>query len=257
MGLMDIIRGLLMEIKKLEINKLPSQGIFYNDDFNISIKKADMQDIIEYEHRFDKDNLMIVIDCIKRIVSKNVILDNYSYLDIKSVDIIFIFLEIVKFTTKKEIKIPFISKSGEEEFIEFNSKNFNYFNFDKYMKYYNKDSKDILINGYKFSPPSIGVESSLTQYLSTKINDPDIERLNEASYDFMFFLGFKNSLTADEIENLIQIFNYDIDDSEIKKIKEIVNKFKNMTGYSLVINGMPVEIKTKINLQDIWKSNIQ
>jgi hypothetical protein len=69
----------------------------------------------------------------------------------------------------------------------------------------------------------------------------------------MFFLGGKDKLEFSEIDNLIQIFNYDLEDSEISKIRKIVGKFKGIVGYSLVIDGDPIEIKTKINLQDIWK----
>jgi hypothetical protein len=254
MTISGILRGLLSETKKIDIKSLPSQGLFYKDDILIKIKKADNSDITEYENNFDKDNLISAINCVKKVVSKNVFLNKqYTYEDIKSVDIIFIFFEIVKFTKGKEIKIPYTNNVGDEDFINFETKNFNYFNFDKYMKFYDNETKEFIINEYRFSLPSIGVESSLTKFLSIKTSEDDVNFLNNASYDFMFFLNGKSKLKFDEIENLIQIFNYDLDNSEISKIKSIVEKFKGIVGYSLITEDNTIEIKTKINLSDIWK----
>lgn len=254
MDILNILKGLLIDTKKIDIKTLPSQGLFYKDDFLIKIKKADSIDIMEYENNFDKDNLISAISCIKRVVSKNVFLNkDYTYEDIKSVDIIFIFFEIVKFTRGREIKIPYINNTGDEDFINFDVKNFNYFDFSKYMNFYNSESREFVINEYKFSLPSIGVETSLTKYLSAKTDAKDVEFLNSASYDFMFFLNGKSSLNFPEIENLIHIFNYDLDQLEIAKVKNVVDKFKGIVGYSLVKEGNTIEIKTKINLSDIWK----
>lgn len=254
MGLLEILKGLLVETKIIEVDKLPSQGLFYKEGFSIKIKKAEIEDIISYEYNYIENNIISALECIKMIVSRNVVLpDPYSYQDIKSVDIIFIFFEIVKFTTSKEIKIPYINKLGIEDYINFDVNHFNYFNFEKYMKSYDQKNREIIVDGYRFSLPSIGVETSLTKYLSTKSEKKEIENLNKISYDFMFFLGDKNKLESSEIDNLIQIFNYDLEYNEILKIKNIVEKFKGIVGYSLVIDGYPIEIKTKINLQDIWK----
>lgn len=254
MGLLEILKGLISENKKLDIKKLPSQGFFYKNNFSIKIKKADIEDIIEYENKFDKNNLIISIECIKKVVKRNVILNNgYSYVDIKSVDIIFIFLEIVKFTTNKEIKISYIDKTGKDNFVSFNSDHFNYFSFDEFIKYYDDSKKEFIIDGYRFSLPSIGVESSLTNYLGTKTDEREIKKLNNSSYDFMFFLGTKSELTFPEIDNLLDIFNQDLDDVEIDKIKNIVEGFKGMVSYSLIVEGEQIEVKSKIDLHDIWR----
>ena len=63
----------------------------------------------------------------------------------------------------------------------------------------------------------------------------------------------KNFLALDEIENLIQIFNYDIEDSEFKKIQNIVNTFSPMQRYSLIKDGQTIEMNSKIDLEKIWK----
>ena len=95
MNLVNLLKGLLNLQKKVDIKSLPSQGLFYNNDFEIIIKKADVGDIIEYEHDYIKDDLGLVITKLKKIVEKNTTFSSgYNFNDIKSIDVVFIFLEI-------------------------------------------------------------------------------------------------------------------------------------------------------------------
>jgi hypothetical protein len=55
------------------------------------------------------------------------------------------------------------------------------------------------------------------------------------------------------MENLVTIFNFDIEDSEKETISSIVNNFMRIVGYTLKLEGEVIEIKTKINLETIWK----
>ena len=127
MNLSSIIKEILNLQKKIDLRKLPSLGLFYKDDFEINIKKADIKDVIEYELNFEKENLGLVISKLKKVVEKNIILSpNYKFNDIKSVDIVFLFMEIVKFTNGKTIDISFFNDlTGQEEIIQFNSDTFN------------------------------------------------------------------------------------------------------------------------------------
>lgn len=254
-SILDIINELTKKRKKLNIQKLPSQGFFYNDDMIIWIKKADDVDIKEYETHFDKDNLFSIIESIKDVVRKNTTFNKeYKFGDIKSIDIVYIFLEIVKITKGKSIKVSYFNDiKGEEEYIEFSDRNFNYFDFSKYASQYNKETHEILMNGYRFSMPSIGIENSLTQFLIAKSNEKDSEKYNRYNYDFLFFSSNKNKLTFKEIENLVEIFNFDIDQKEREKVKEVVEKFMGLVGYSLKSEDSLIEIKSKIDLINIWK----
>lgn len=246
-----MFNGLLNSTKKLDLKKLPSQGRFYQDDFELSIKKADLEDIIDYEHNFDKDNIFLVVESLKKVVRKNTILSKgYVFEDIKSVDLVFLFLEIVRFTNNKKINVQYYNtKLGKKDTIEFNSDTFNYFDFSKYT--FDEETKEILMKGYRFSMPSIGVENCLTYYLAQKINEG--EDYKNYFYDFLFFTGNKNHLTEQEMENLVTIFNFDIEDSEKEIISGIVNHFMQIVGYTLKLEGEVIEIKTKINLETIWK----
>ncbi len=235
--------------KKIDLKKLPSQGFFYNNDFELYIKKADIKDILEYENDFDSRNLGLILFKIKNVVKNNTIIKNsYDWESIKSIDVIFIFFEIVKLTKNKSISFLFNNRN-----IEFSDKTFNYFDFSKILNKWNKDEKCFNLNGYKYSLPSIGVESSLTTFLIDKSYGDHSEKYSKYSYSFVYFLNNKLHLSYDEIENLIQIFNYDIDIDEIVKIDEIVNIFANLQRYTIRYENNIIELNSKINLQFIWK----
>jgi hypothetical protein len=255
MSLLNLVKSLLNLEKEIDIKVLPSQGLFYNDEFTIRIKKADIEDIIEYEYNYIKDDLGLIIHKVKRIVEKNLILSRgYIFEDLKSIDIIFLFLEIVRFTKGESIKFLYIDEWGREDIVEFTPNNFNYFFIDeKLMKYYNNNEKCFEIEGYKYSLPSIGVENSLTNFLLSKINKPGSVKYNDYFYDFTYFLQNKNKLSFDEIENLIQIFNFDIEDSEWEKIGRILKSFLPIQKYTLIKDGKIIDINAKIDLEKIWK----
>jgi hypothetical protein len=256
MDLGNLLLRLINIQKKIDIKKLPSQGLFYKNDFEISIRKADVGDIIEYEFNFDRENLVLMINKIKKIVESNTIIKNgYSFNDIKSIDIVFLFIEIVKFTKGKTIEVEYFNDlTGRLDKITFDSTYFNYFTIDdKLMKYYDSENKYFIINGYRFSPPSIGIENTLTNYLVDKQYSSDAEKYSEYSYDFTFFMGDKSHLSFNEIENLIQIFNYDIDENEIKKIADVIKKFIHFQKYSLRKGDRVIDISSKLDLEKIWK----
>lgn len=144
MSLSNVIKSLLNLQKKVDIKSLPSQGLFYKDDFEVWVKKADVGDIIEYEYNYIKDDLSIVLSRLKRIVEKNTILSRgYSFSDIKSIDIVFLFLEIVQFTKNKPIKVSYFNDEiGKIDNINFGKESFNYFKpNEELMKFYDNSEK--------------------------------------------------------------------------------------------------------------------
>lgn len=251
------IKDLFRKEKILVKEKLPSMGYFYKDDFEIRIKKASDGDIISYENNFKIDNISDIIHKIKKIIKNNITFSNgYDFDDLISVDIIYIFLEIVKFTKNKKIKLYYVDiEDLSSKSIEFSSKNFNYLNIDdKVMNKYDSENKVFDIYNYKYSLPKIGIENSLNDFLVMKTLKGEGDRYSNLFYDFTHFSSHKKKLTFNEIDNLIQIFNNDIEESEFKKIKEILNIFKDFQKYSLIDNGCEVlEINGKINLEKIWK----
>jgi hypothetical protein len=251
----NIFRGLLNSPRKIDSKKLPSQNIFYKDDFIIKIKRAELADIKRYEIDFKKDDLSNIISKVKLIVEKNLILPNgYLFEDLKSIDIVFIFLEIVKFTTGKKIKINYVNEEKNIlETIEFNDKTFNYYNLDSLKEFYDDKSKCFNIDGYSLTLPSIGVENCLTIFLIMKSSEQNAKKYLDLDFDFTYFLSDKNFLTFEEIENLIEIFNFDMDEDEKNKVKSIIKNFEPLQKYSLIKDGKIIDINSKIDLENIWK----
>jgi hypothetical protein len=103
--------------------------------------------------------------------------------------------------------------------------------------------------------PSIGVENCVTNFLLKKVDDDNSQFYNEQNYDFLFFLGNKNYLSEDEIENLITIFNHDLDDVEKFKIKSIISKFQKLIGYTLIVDNKIIDLKSNLDLANIWKES--
>jgi hypothetical protein len=256
MGISGIIKGLLSLNKKVDIKKLPSQGIFYNDDLEIWVKKAEHTDIIEYEWGYKNDDLGDIIQRVKRIVRKNTILSgDYNYTNIKSMDIVFLFFEIVKFTTGKPILVNYKNVlSDEDEELEFGPDNFNYVDFSDFMDKYDNETKEFVINGFRYSVPCIGVENSLTNFLIWVSDTPNSNIYSEYSYDFIYFIGNKRELSYEEIENLIQIFNEELGDSDKEIIKDIVKSFGRISRYSLKKGSQIIDVSARIDLKNIWKS---
>lgn len=256
MTLTGILSLLMVQKKEIDLNKLPSQSFFYPKDMKLKIRKAEPQDIIDYESKIDRHNMIKSIECIKTIVQKNVMLNKkYTFFDLKSVDIIFIFLEIVKFTTGNPINVKFTCKNGESKVAPFCAEYFNYFDFKPMLDNYNEETREFIIDGYHYSFPSIGVENSLAEYFLTITDKSKIKEIQNISYDFLFFLTGKKHLEYDEIDNLIQIFNYDIEDAEKEKISNIVQKFGSILSYSLIVDGEKVEMKYMLNLEKIWSQD--
>jgi hypothetical protein len=256
MGLIELIKNIVSGYKRIDTKILPSQGYFYPKDFEVKIKKATDEDVIDYEFNFDEDNILKIIESVKKIVYRNTFFSkDYKFEDLKSIDIVFLFLEIVRYTRNRVIKVDFFNDTiGKRDTIDFDISNFEYFDLKKFEKFYQSAEQLFLIDGYKFSMPSVGVENSLTQYLLELADIPGSHKYSNYSYDFLFFLGWKNNLTFDEIENLITIFNVDLDDIEKEKIKSIIKKFIKIIDYHLKINNSIIDLKSNIDFHTIWKS---
>ena len=253
--IINFLKKLFIKKIKIDIKSLPSQGLFYKNDFKITISSASKTDIIDYEKNYVKDDIGVVIYYIKKIVQRNIIVSKgYKYEDIKSIDVIFIFLEIVKLTKGRPINLIFFDKNNDkEDRIEFGSKNFNYFQLGDLLKFYDYEERCFLIDGYKYTLPSIGVENCLTNFLVIKSAEENSEVYNSYFYDFTHFVGHQNHLKYREIENLLEIFNFDMEPEEIIKIKKIIATFVPIQRYSLIKDGKIVEMTSKINLEKIWK----
>jgi hypothetical protein len=254
-NLLNILGKVINIKKKLDIKTLPTQGYFYKDDFSISIKRAEVEDIEEYESNFQKENLSLILNKIRKVVEKNTILsEGFKFEDIKSLDVIFIFLEIVRMTLGSNLKLRYYdSMLLMTTLIEFSPKSFNYHKIDsELLELWDSEEKAFSLGGYKFTLPTIGVETSLTNFLIRKSMSLDAEKFSDLNYDFIYFLGHRNRISEEEIENLIHIFNFELDENEMKSIIKLISSFTPMQKYSLIKEGNIIEIN-KVDLKRIWR----
>jgi hypothetical protein len=256
MKLLDRIHAMFAKKKQIDVANLPSQGYFYREDFKIWIKKATEEDVLEYEKEFNPENLGSILDKIKMIVERNTIFTGrYSFRSIKSIDVVYLFLEIVKLTKNKDLVVEYYDdETSNFGTIEFCPENFNYFKIDgKIMDLWNSEERCLDIYGYKFTLPTIGVENSLTSFLIEKSYEDGCEVYNDYSYSFTHFISDRESLTFAEIDNLIEVFNFDMDEEEKKKISEIIEMIKPIQRYTLIKGNRVIEMGAKLDLWNIWK----
>jgi hypothetical protein len=251
MNLYDYIKNIFIKKKKINIKLLPSQGFFYEDDFDLYIKKVSKKDIDIYKDGFISTDLGIILTKVKNLVYNNII-TNYDFDYIRSIDIIYIFFELVKFTKNKSIDIEYFDINGNKRKIEFSEKYFNYFDFGQFKNNWNSIDKCFDINKYKYTLPSISIENCLTDFLNYKLFEGDTKKWNEYNYDFIYFLGKKEFLTFDEIENLIQIFNYDLSEEESEKVVNIIKSFRKLQRYTLIDNEFEIDLSTRVNIGGVW-----
>jgi hypothetical protein len=101
--------------------------------------------------------------------------------------------------------------------------------------------------------PSIGSESSLDNFFNTKGIDLDFKKIQKYNFHFLYFTNNKTTLTNNEIENLLIIFNEEISDEEQIKMSKSIDKFLKAFGYNFIKNNKIVDIKSKLDLKQIWK----
>lgn len=246
----SLIKGIVnyKKSKKIDLSILPSRGLFYPDDLMIRINEASEDDIVYYKAEYISDPLEVV-NLIKRVVKNNTKLNkNYDFFDISSIDILYIFFEIVKYTNNDEILIYYPNGN-----IMFNSHNFKYFELtDEIMSYYNKKEKCFEIKGFKYKTPCIGVEQSVTKFITESANKGMLEEVKNKDYDFMYFMGDKKHVGFDEIYNILTIFNEDLDDEDEKTISDITEMFKDINRYELLTPEGKIVEMSYLDLSKVW-----
>ena len=166
---------------KIDVKTLPTQGLFYPDGLEISIRAARGEEIKHWSTMNDQDinQLSRVDDILNYMIEKccNVKNPNYPgncWKDLKNVDRFYILLAIKEFTFidgENELMVP-ISEDKQipvvKEMIDFIKIP------DEIMKFYNPDEKCFIFNvagnSMKVHVPSLGVNDWLKKYVAQKIN---------------------------------------------------------------------------------------
>ena len=106
--------------------------------------------------------------------------------------------------------------------------------------------------GYRFSLPSIGAENSLVEYVFDFLEKEDVDNGFDYSYDFLFLLGNKNFLEKEEMDNLIVIFNEDLDEKEKNNISDIVRTIYPSISYTLKAGSQIISLDLKVDFEKLF-----
>jgi hypothetical protein len=148
----------------------------------------------------------------------------------------------VKFTTGEKVYF-----SG----VEFIPNNFMYFNFEEYAEYYEETTREYIFDGWRFSLPSIGIESSLNKFSYEITIKGELKKYQNSNYNLIYFLGNQHKLNYGEMLNIIHAMD-DLSKKDESYINEIVEKFSNVGIYLLISEGSdPVKISPNM-IKEIW-----
>lgn len=236
LSLISIIKSLSLQKNRIDVTELPSMGLFYPKDLEWVEVTPITTGLIElFNNRFKDDNSDVTyinnLNVIKIIVKYVVNMpDGYSYDDISTLDIMYLFIKSVELYTGVVILKDVL----------FSAKNYNYFDTHKLLQYH-KDTY-FEINGWRYSHPTIGVENSMIDYL-IKTGERDI---NPEYLNFIYFQNGKNKLEFNEINNLIDLWKH-MSEENRNEMNDCIFKFKDWNKHSLLNeNGEKVEILSNL-----------
>jgi len=229
---------------KVPKENLPSQGYFYPDDLEINIKKGNIQDQISYQYGLSNSNIFGVIDTVKSILNNRISFKakNFNFNSLRAIDVFFLFIEFVKYTTGSPVYF-----NG----IEFKPEKFIYFNFDQFKDKYDSETKEFVFDGWRFSLPAIGIETSLNHFSYELAVRGKSEQYQDSNYNLIYFMGSKTELGYYDIINLLETME-DLSEEDQEYINGVVEKFSKSGLYFLIEEG---KSPTRINphmLKDIW-----
>jgi hypothetical protein len=214
--------------EKLKLQDLPTQGLFYPDGTEISVRSATAGEIRHWS-TLNEDDLSALDDMLNYVIERccNIKFPNgqhSSWRDIKEVDRFYILLAIrertfVKGENKLQVKV------SETNRIDVTKDMVDYITFDdRLMRYYSPEERCIYLsfkNGKKMKIylPSVGVTNWLKQYINKKKQmqeNIDEDFLNFAPLIISDWRGL-NDLTYEKI--VLDSHNWST--SEISMLTEI------------------------------------
>ena len=159
---------------------LPSGGMFYPKDTQISIRSAKVAEIrhfstVDENNVLDVDDkLNIIVESCTRVTSNK---KRLSFKDLCEEDRFYLILSIRDLTfpePESNLTIEHKDKKGKKHSVEIKKDYFQYFNIPESLdKYYDGDKRTFLIETKSFGtiemrPPSIGVMQKMTEYIKDR-----------------------------------------------------------------------------------------
>mgnify|MGYP000270454046 FL=1 len=164
----------------IPVTELPSGGMFYPKNTQISIRSAKVAEIRHFS-TVDESNVLDVDDKLNSIVESctRVTSDKkrVSYKDLCEEDRFYLILSIRDLTfpePESQLTVEHKDKKGKKHTVEIKKDYFQYFNIpDTLDKYYDEGKRTFLIETKSFGtiemrPPSIGVMQKMTEYIKDR-----------------------------------------------------------------------------------------
>ena len=197
---------------KIDVKSLPTQGLFYPDGIEISIRAARGEEIKHWStmNEYDLQQQSIADDIINYVIERCVLvkipdINGNSWLDLKNIDRLYLLLAIREFTFTNDNPLMVPYKEGQDipivkEMIDFVSFP------DDVMEYYNSEDKCFTFNvdGTRMNIylPSVGVNNWLKKYLDNKTKSNEM-----FDFDFYKYAGLlirdHRQLTIKKYEDLV------------------------------------------------------
>lgn len=171
---------LVLGYHNVNVDSLPSAGMFYPEGTEISIRSAKVAEIRHFSS-IDENNILdvdeklnaIVESCIRVSSSKK----RLSYKDLCEEDRFYLILSIRDLTfpePESKLTVEHKDKKGNKHTVEINKDNFTYFNIpESLQKYYDSEARTFLIETKSFGviemrPPTIGIMQRMTAYIKDR-----------------------------------------------------------------------------------------
>lgn len=218
---------------ELEVKKLPSMGLFYDDEFKIFIKKMEIEEIFLFKKEYDFNNIFKITESIRRVVEKHTIYSKgYNIDDLSSIDLMYVFYNIIALTKNKPINFIYQYNNILKN-IPFTEATFRYAKLDKLLENYDPKTKTVNVGSYRLKYPTIGIEKSIYNFIIDMGKQNKIDDYKDYNYNFMYFVPDKKTLTYEEIDNLLILFNNELPDDLQKTITEALGIISDNMGYKL------------------------
>lgn len=182
----------------LDVENLPSEGLFYPEGTQFSIRAANTAEVRHWSS-IDESNPLSLNEHLNEIVSKctRVICNgnSLSWVNILEMDRLYLILSIRDLTFKQgdnNIALNLEDPStGESEKVELNNNNLTYKGFpDELMEYYNPDKRTVSFKigdeSIQMAPPTLGIGKKVSNFIKEqRENNSHIDRTFIQKFPFM------------------------------------------------------------------------
>jgi len=213
--------------QKLPIKDLPTQGLFYPEGAEVTIRSATAAEIRHWS-TINENDLSAIDDMLNYIIERCAKIkypnQNASWRDIKEVDRFYILLAIRELTfVNGENKLQV--KTSESSKIDVTKDMVDYISFDeRLMKYYSPEERLIILpfktgKKIKINIPSIGITNWLKNYINRKRQYNEV--IDEDFINFAPFVILDWRGLNDETYSKIIIESHNWTASEISMLTEV------------------------------------